>query len=59
MRYQKPKPRERNQPRPAMRLLLAQSDEDANAMLIDFRPVDLTDETVSCPLCGQKHRAER
>jgi hypothetical protein len=59
MRYQKPRPRERNQPRPAMRLLLAQSDEDPNAVLIDVRPVDLTSETVSCLLCGRKHKTER
>lgn len=59
MRYQKSRPRDRNQPRPAMRLLLAQSDEDANAVLIDFRPVDLTSEIASCPLCGRKHRTER
>jgi len=59
MRYQKPRPHERNHTRPAMRLLLAQSDKDPNAVLIYVRPVDLTSEAAPCPLCGRKHRPER
>lgn len=55
----KPQRLKRNHIRPTMRLLLAQSDEDVNAVLIDFRQIDLTNKTASCPLCGRKHKTEQ
>lgn len=53
MKYKKPRPRERNHTRPAMRLLLAGSDQDPSAMMIDFTPVDLSGKSC-CPFCGSK-----